>query len=130
MRSVVNAGGQTVSTRDRLYLPAAIPTLIVWGDNDPIIPVSHGIEAHELMPGSRLEIFAGVGHFPQVEVPTLLCAVLTDFLATTEPATIRVSSRSVADDAVVHREQQRTGHHPEQVPDLVIPEAPVGERPI
>ena len=67
--SVVDAGGQTVSARDRLYLPAAIPTLIVWGDDDPIIPVSHGIEAHELMPGSRLEIFPGVGHFPQVEVP-------------------------------------------------------------
>jgi pimeloyl-ACP methyl ester carboxylesterase len=92
LRSVVDAGGQTVSARDRLYLTAAIPTLIVWGDDDPIIPVSHGIEAHELMPGSRLEIFEGVGHFPQVEVPEQLCEVLIDFLA------------SVADDAVVHSE--------------------------
>jgi pimeloyl-ACP methyl ester carboxylesterase len=92
LRSVVDAGGQTVSARDRLYLTAAIPTLIVWGDDDPIIPVAHGIEAHELMPGSQLEIFEGVGHFPQVEVPEQLCEVMIDFLA------------SVADDAVVHRE--------------------------
>ena len=40
-----------------------MPTLIVWGDNDPIIPMSHGIEAHEVMPGSRLEIFEGAAHF-------------------------------------------------------------------
>jgi pimeloyl-ACP methyl ester carboxylesterase len=86
LRSVVDAGGQTVSARDRLYLTATIPTLIVWGDDDPIIPVTHGLEAHELMPGSRLEIFEGVGHFPQVEVPELLCEVLMDFLATTPAA--------------------------------------------
>jgi pimeloyl-ACP methyl ester carboxylesterase len=87
LRSVVDPGGQSVSARDRLYLAAAVPTLIMWGDNDPIIPVSHAFEAHELMPGSRLEIFEGAGHFPQVEVPEQLCEVLIDFLDTTTPAT-------------------------------------------
>lgn len=86
LRSVVDPGGQSVSARDRLYLAAAVPTLIMWGDNDPIIPVSHAFEAHELMPGSRLEIFEGVGHFPQVEVPEQFCEVLIDFLDTTTPA--------------------------------------------
>lgn len=93
LRSVVDAGGQTVSARDRLYLAAAMPTLIVWGDNDPIIPMSHGVEAHEVMPGSRLEIFEGVGHFPHVEVPDEFVAVLIDFIETTEPAHIDADAR-------------------------------------
>jgi pimeloyl-ACP methyl ester carboxylesterase len=93
LRSVVDASGQTVSARDRLYLAAAMPTLIVWGDNDPIIPASHAIDTHEVMPGSRLEIFEGVGHFPQVEVPAQFVAVLNGFIATTEPAHIDAEAR-------------------------------------
>lgn len=93
LRSVVDAAGQTVSARDRLYLTEAMPTLIVWGDADPIIPVEHGIEAHEAMPGSRLEVFEGVGHFPHVEVPDQFTEVLVDFIASTEPALSSASSR-------------------------------------
>jgi pimeloyl-ACP methyl ester carboxylesterase len=93
LRAVVDPGGQTVSARDRLYLAAAMPTLIMWGDNDPIIPVSHGIEAHDVMPGSRLEIFEGVGHFPQVEVPDQFVSALVDFIQTTEPAHIDAETR-------------------------------------
>jgi len=50
----------------------------------------HAYSAHEAMPGSRLEIFPGVGHFPQTEAPTELIEVLTDFIATTEPADARL----------------------------------------
>ncbi len=85
LHSVVEPGGQAVSARNRLYLAAAMPTLVVWGDADPIIPVSHAYEAHEVMPGSRLEIFEGVGHFPQAEEPERFARVLSEFL-TTEPA--------------------------------------------
>src|SRR5262245_37375843 len=59
LRGVVDLHGQRVSATDRLYLAAAVPTLIVWGDRDPIIPVDHAYAAHELVPGSRLEIFEG-----------------------------------------------------------------------
>lgn len=90
LRAVVDMGGQTVSASDRLYLAQAVPTLIVWGDDDAIIPVEHAYAAHEAMPGSRLEIFPGVGHFPQTEAPTELINVLTDFIATTEPAHARL----------------------------------------
>ena len=86
LRSVVDAGGQTVSANDRLYLAAAVPTLIVWGDHDDIIPVGHAYEAHEAIPGSRLEIFEGVRHFPQSEAPDRFVDVLLDFMATTAPA--------------------------------------------
>lgn len=86
LRAVVDAGGQSVSARDRLYLAAALPTLIVWGDRDPIIPVEHGYAAHEAMPGSRLEIFPGAGHFPHVEDPERFVAVLRDFMVSTTAA--------------------------------------------
>jgi len=90
LRAVVDLGGQTVSASDRLYLAEAVPTLIVWGDHDAIIPVEHAYAAHEAMPGSRLEIFPGVGHFPQTEALAELIEVLTDFIATTEPADARL----------------------------------------
>src|SRR4051794_28715637 len=98
-RAAIDAGGQRVSATDRLYLAAEVPTLIVWGERDPIIPVEHGPAAHDpgprsrlegaahaAVPGSRLEVFAGAGHFPHREHPARFVSVLEDFLATTEPA--------------------------------------------
>ncbi|TVR25965.1 MAG: alpha/beta fold hydrolase [Ilumatobacter sp.] len=86
IRTVIDPGGQTVCALDRLYLAAHVPTLIVWGEIDPIIPVSHGRAAHEEIAGSRLELLEGVGHFPHTEAPEQFLEVLVDFLATTEPA--------------------------------------------
>lgn len=87
VRSVISPLGQRVTANDRLYLAAETPTLIVWGDRDPIIPVEHGLAAHALLPDSRLEIFNGAGHFPQLDDPLRFAELLTDFIATTEPAT-------------------------------------------
>ena len=86
VRAVIDPGGQTVSARDRLYLAAAVPTLIVWGDQDDIIPVTHARAAHELMPKSRLEIFEGAGHFLHVEQPLRFAETLRDFVESTAPA--------------------------------------------
>jgi pimeloyl-ACP methyl ester carboxylesterase len=86
LRSAVDLGGQVVSANDRLYLAAAVPTQIIWGDHDDIIPVAHAYAAHEAMPGSRLEIFEGVRHFPHSEDPERFVEVLVDFMETTEPA--------------------------------------------
>jgi pimeloyl-ACP methyl ester carboxylesterase len=86
LRAVIDPGGQTASAKDRLYLAAAVPTLIVWGDRDDIIPVEHAYAAHELMPGSRLEIFERAGHFLHAEQPTRFAEVLAEFIAGTAPA--------------------------------------------
>lgn len=86
LRSVIGTGGQRVDARDRLYLAEGMPVLIVWGARDRIIPVHHGEQAHEVIPGSRLEIFDGVGHLPQLEAPGRFIAVLERFLEETEPA--------------------------------------------
>ena len=86
LRAVIDPGGQTVSARDRLYLAAAVPTLIVWGDQDEVIPVAHAHATHELLPASRLEIFEGAGHFLHVEQPLRFAEVLRDFVEGTTPA--------------------------------------------
>ncbi|NND75791.1 MAG: alpha/beta fold hydrolase [Ilumatobacter sp.] len=83
MRGVIEPGGQTVDARDRLYLAARVPTLIVWGDQDAIIPVEHGRRAHDLIESSSLEIMEGLGHFPHVEDPERFTDVLHEFLTTT-----------------------------------------------
>src|SRR4051794_15330037 len=88
VRSVIDPLGQRVSARDRLYLADGMPTLIVWGDRDPIIPIEHGLAAHELIAGSRFEAFPGAGHFPHRNDPVRFAEVLRDFLETTEPAFI------------------------------------------
>jgi pimeloyl-ACP methyl ester carboxylesterase len=85
-RSVLDLAGQRVSATDKLYLAEAVPTLILWGDRDSIIPARHGLRAHELMPGSRLRIFGGVGHFPHRDDPAGFTAALTDFIDTTQPS--------------------------------------------
>ena len=62
--------------------------MIVWGDHDRIIPVEQGYATHAALPGSRLEIFEGCGHFPHCEDPDRFAEVLTDFMNTTAPATV------------------------------------------
>ncbi|MBV8952063.1 MAG: alpha/beta fold hydrolase [Actinobacteria bacterium] len=88
LRAVVDVSGQRVDARDRLYLASAIPTLLVWGDRDRIIPVEHAHAAHAAMPGSRLEIFEGAGHFPHCHAPERFASVLLDFIRTTAPAAL------------------------------------------
>jgi pimeloyl-ACP methyl ester carboxylesterase len=88
IRAVIDVAGQRVSARDRLYLAHEVPTMIVWGDRDQVIPVEHAHVAHELIPGSRLEIVEGAGHFLPFERPELLDRVLRDFMTTTKPANV------------------------------------------
>ncbi len=92
LHDVIDVSGQAVSALSRLYRAARLPTLIVWGAQDPFIPVSHAVAAHTAIPGSRLEIFDRVGHYPHCEAPERFVAVLVDFIASTKPA--RLPARS------------------------------------
>ena len=86
LRSVVDWRGQLVTMLDRCYLAEGMPTLLVWGDRDGVIPVAHGHRAHAAMAGSRLEVFEGAGHFPHHAEPERFARLLVDFAAGTEPA--------------------------------------------
>jgi pimeloyl-ACP methyl ester carboxylesterase len=86
LRAGVDLRGQVITMLDRCYLAAGLPTLIVWGTKDPVIPVRHARIAHEAMPGSRLELFEGAGHFPHRDDPVRFAGLLHDFIAGTSPA--------------------------------------------
>jgi pimeloyl-ACP methyl ester carboxylesterase len=88
VRSVIDPLGQRVSARDRLYLADGMPTLLIWGDSDRIIPVEHGRAAAELINGSRLEIFPGAGHFPHRTDPVRFVDTVREFMESTQPAWI------------------------------------------
>jgi pimeloyl-ACP methyl ester carboxylesterase len=85
MRSVIGPDGQRVSALDRLYLADQLPTLIVWGSDDPVIPVEHGRNAHEVVPSSRYVEIEGSGHWPMLDAPDRVVRELTMFMEETEP---------------------------------------------
>jgi pimeloyl-ACP methyl ester carboxylesterase len=86
LRASIDPRGQRVQALDRLYLAGGLPVLIVWGARDRIIPPGHGRRAHELIPGSRLEVFQSSGHFPHLDQPERFAETVEDWIATTEPA--------------------------------------------
>jgi pimeloyl-ACP methyl ester carboxylesterase len=86
LRAVVDLRGQVITMLDRCYLTRDKPTLLAWGTRDPIIPYEHALTAHAAMPWSRLEPFAGAGHFPHITHASQFLDVLDHFLTTTEPS--------------------------------------------
>jgi pimeloyl-ACP methyl ester carboxylesterase len=88
LRGIVDPGGQRVNATDRLYLAQRVPTMLLWGERDPIIPVEHGRAAQELIPGSRFETFRGAGHFPHRSDPRAFVRVLEEFIDSTQPAEV------------------------------------------
>nr|WP_307793188.1 alpha/beta hydrolase [Amycolatopsis sp. MtRt-6] len=114
LRSVVDWRGQVVNMLDRCYLTEGIPTLLVWGTEDSVVPSGHALRAHRAMPGSRLVLFEGAGHFPHRSDPERFARILREFLATTPPARY---------DRARWGELLRTGR-PDGAPD------PAGDAPV
>ncbi len=86
LRSGVDWRGQIITMLDRAYLAEGIPTLLIWGRRDAIIPLGHGRLAHAAMPGSELEVFDDAGHFPHHSDPVRFSEVVIDFMGRTVPA--------------------------------------------
>jgi pimeloyl-ACP methyl ester carboxylesterase len=86
LRSVVDWRGQAITMLDRCYLTQGMPTLLIWGARDAVIPSRHAHIAHAAMPGSILEVFAEAGHFPHESEPDRFIELLAEFLDSTEPA--------------------------------------------
>jgi pimeloyl-ACP methyl ester carboxylesterase len=59
-----------------------VPTLILWGGRDRLIPPKWGDAFHQAIPGSRLVSFPRLGHVPQEEDPAATLAALRDWLST------------------------------------------------
>lgn len=57
-----------------------IPALVIWGDEDKLIPVEAGIALNERLPNSQIKIFEQVGHLPMEEVAQESAAAVRSFL--------------------------------------------------
>jgi pimeloyl-ACP methyl ester carboxylesterase len=123
LRSVVDATGQRVSAHDRVALAQNVPTLVVWGADDAIIPSTHAADAAATLPNSRVEIFEHVGHFPHCEDPDHFTDILTVFIETTEPAHITDEqfARAVANTANLETRQPNPGRFIASPPAFPLP---------
>lgn len=64
LRGVIGPRGQLGSFIEMEYLAAHVPTLLVWAQQDVVIPVAHAHRTHAHLPGSELLVFRGGGHEP------------------------------------------------------------------
>ncbi len=88
LRAVIDVHGQRVDATDRLDLLELLPTMIVWGERDNTIPLAHGRRAHQAIAGSLFRTLPAAAHFPHLEDPQGLAALLREFLQSTEPGLI------------------------------------------
>jgi pimeloyl-ACP methyl ester carboxylesterase len=58
----------------------ACPALVLWGDRDPYLPLRFGAAYAHALPGAKLEVAQGVGHWPWIDEPRLIDRV-TEFVA-------------------------------------------------
>jgi len=56
------------------------PTVIVWGEDDGVLPVGSAYRLQRQIPGARLVLFPGVGHCPQEEAPERFNALVQSFV--------------------------------------------------
>jgi pimeloyl-ACP methyl ester carboxylesterase len=82
IEALVSVGGY--DSRSRLT-EIEIPTMVVWGLNDKVVPVEAALGYHKLIPCSRLELFERTGHVPQLERPARFNALLDDFIESSQP---------------------------------------------
>ena len=62
-----------------------LPTLIIWGENDLILPAAHLPEAAKLYPHARTHLFRETGHLPQLERSNAFNTLVSDFLSEAHP---------------------------------------------
>ena len=81
-RAVIDPGGQSVTAHDYLPETAPMPTLVVWGTRDRMIPAWHAASATTSIPQCRVELFQGAGHFPHLDDPDRFADIVRDFVTT------------------------------------------------
>jgi pimeloyl-ACP methyl ester carboxylesterase len=79
---------------------AKIPTMIVWGGRDRLIPVQHARHPHRAIPNSRLQIFPKAGHFPHLDEPRRSAGLLADFVGQTEDRLVQTAVPPATDRRV------------------------------
>lgn len=80
LRAVVDRRGQFVCALNKLHFNANVPVMIISGDQDRVIPVSHAYAAHAAMPHSKLHILPGVKHHPHTEQTETVAGLIDGFI--------------------------------------------------
>ena len=57
-----------------------IPTLVVWGQYDRLVPIADGEGYAAAIPGARMVVIPDVGHAPMIEAPVPFLKAVGDFL--------------------------------------------------
>src|SRR5262249_21324178 len=92
-----------------------VPTLLVHGVEDRLIPASWAERAHDLMKNSKIELIRGCGHLPPVEQPDLFNRIIRNFLLTS-PLIARRCTRAPSAFSAAQRGRA-------QSPDQAAPKA-------
>lgn len=71
--------GLSNPTLRRRLVHVTIPALVVWGENDPILPPDYGRAYAQAPPNARFVLIEAAGHFPQLEQPERLLHVVREF---------------------------------------------------
>jgi pimeloyl-ACP methyl ester carboxylesterase len=66
---------------ERLLPRITAPTLVLWGEDDALVPLAHGERYAQLIPGARLEVIPACGHAAAFERPDEVAALATSFLS-------------------------------------------------
>lgn len=70
--------GKNQPTRDELAR-IAVPTLLLWGDKDELIPLACGEDAATLIPNAKLVVLPNVGHIPSIEATQDFVRIVSEF---------------------------------------------------
>jgi pimeloyl-ACP methyl ester carboxylesterase len=68
-RSAASLRSPDLASASRHYHEIDVPTLLLWGAADPVVPLWVGERLASVLPQARLEIMARCGHMPQEEDP-------------------------------------------------------------
>jgi pimeloyl-ACP methyl ester carboxylesterase len=80
--AIVRDSGLTKNDPSREQLAGiSVPTLLLWGDKDELIPLECGQDAATLVPNSELVVLKDVGHIPSVEATKDFVHILSDFVS-------------------------------------------------
>ena len=79
-RQFAQADERLTAEVEPMFGAVRCPVNILWGEDDPWIPIERGRALHALMPGSTFTALAGVGHLPQLEAPDLVAQALMSVL--------------------------------------------------
>ncbi|MEX2598151.1 MAG: alpha/beta hydrolase [Dehalococcoidia bacterium] len=81
LRSGIGPMGAKRSASIEAELPRIqAPTLLLWGEFDPLFPLNHAQTAAQAIPEARVQIVPGTGHWPYVERPEAFTRAVTRFI--------------------------------------------------